>query len=417
MNIKIQDNIKMFNIQQLLGFGLRFILFTFFFLIVSCTPDDVAGELPKRLVFVYMIADNDLDYFALKDLNEMEAGFPKNTNDKLVVYVDMSKNSHPSYPCLLEITHDTSNKIVSPVFFKFPEQNSADTKVFQKALKKVFDYYKNENFTSKGVVFWSHGDGWLPQGTYIPKNKDDSSGVVTKSFGIDFVPKASSIDIKELAKALENNYFDFLLFDACLMSSIEVLYQFRNTADYIIASPTDISSFGFPYQYVVPLFFEEKLNVGKIAKTYFDYYNKKSGPLRSASIAAIKMDEIENLTQQIYQFNTAFASLSDKKNSTEHLQQLDRFDGKWVFDLKDFLQKTAKKYQLESKYNSILDQWRKTIIYHNHTPLLRKNIDLKNCNGISTYLPNSNHKKEIKEYYKTLDWYTASGFNQTWNGF
>ena len=33
---------------------------------------------------------------------------------------------------------------------------------------------------------------------------------------------------------------EFILFDACLMSSIEVLYDLRDKAKYVIASPAEL---------------------------------------------------------------------------------------------------------------------------------------------------------------------------------
>ena len=41
--------------------------------------------------------------------------------------------------------------------------------------------------------------------------------------------------------------FDYILFDACLMSQVEVAYELRDTADYLILSPAEVMSAGFPY--------------------------------------------------------------------------------------------------------------------------------------------------------------------------
>ena len=380
--------------------------------------DDISIDIiNKRLVFVYMIADNNLDYFAVQDLNEMEKGFPKDSEDKLLVYIDRGKNGNPSHPYIMEITHDSTDVVVSPIIFLYPEQNSADAQIFGSVLKEVFNYYKYHTFTSKGIILWSHGNAWLPNGISILTNRDKLLEDTTKSFGLDNVPEEANMDIKELAQVLGNYHFDFLLFDACFMSSIEVMYELRNTTNYIIAAPTEVLSNGFPYKNVTPLFFEENLNVKEIAKRYFEYYNNKSGLLKSASISVVKMNEVENLVERIYNLSSTLSSRSMVVIEKDDVLQLDRFDGEWIYDLRDFLEKTAEVNNLETEYEKIIKQWQKTVVYENHTRFMVESIDLENCNGISTYIPDAIQKKEINEYYKTLSWFKASGYDKIFTNF
>ena len=356
-------------------------------LLGSCSSDDPIPhkEAPHKLVFVYMVADNNLDYFAVQDLNEMEAGFPPNTKDKLVVYVDRGRNGRPSHPYLMEIKHDESDAIISPILRSFPEQNSADAQVFHSVLKEVFDYYKNENFGARGLVLWSHGNAWLPNGVSILTNRDKllEEEKQIKSFGLDNVPEISNMDIKELAKVLGNYHFEFLLFDACFMSSIEVIYELRNTADYLIASPTEILSNGFPYQHV----------------------------------AVIKMDELENLKNRIYDFAVALSAKQPAGGvlHKKKVLQLDRFDGAWIYDLWDFLQKTALANNLTEEYKKIMSQWPKTLIYEDNTPFMVKTVDLARCHGISTYIPDRVHAGKVNQYYKTLSWFKAGGYDKVFD--
>ena len=47
-------------------------------------------------------------------------------------------------------------------------------------------------------------------------------------------------------------HFDFIMFDACFMMSVEVAYEVRNYTDYYIGSPTENPGPGAPYDKVVP---------------------------------------------------------------------------------------------------------------------------------------------------------------------
>lgn len=94
--------------------------------------------------------------------------------------------------------------------------------------------------------------------------------------------------------------FEFILFDACLMGNIEVLYQLRNKADYIIASPTEILVAGFPYTQTIPLLLQKEINFDNVTTEYVNYYeNQNSSRLRSASLSVIQTKYLKSLVDFI----------------------------------------------------------------------------------------------------------------------
>ena len=40
---------------------------------------------------------------------------------------------------------------------------------------------------------------------------------------------------------------EYILFDDCYMSSIEVAYELKDVADYLIASTCEVMAYGMPY--------------------------------------------------------------------------------------------------------------------------------------------------------------------------
>ena len=88
----------------------------YFLLLVSLSLFSCQKDTPYHQPFpsyeitlVYMVADNDLAPYALKDLNEIERGFVPNGKDKLLVYIDSNTSTAlPSHPVLLEIVPDTT---------------------------------------------------------------------------------------------------------------------------------------------------------------------------------------------------------------------------------------------------------------------------------------------------------------------
>ena len=122
-----------------------------------------------------------------------------------------------------------------------------------------------------GLILWSHGTSWLPAGRGL------------RSFGSD---SGKEMNIVDLAKALPL-HFKFILFDACLMGAVEVVYELRNTTDYIIASSTETIAEGFPYHLILPELVKQNPDWTKVAQQYFDYYNNQQGVYQSATVSVI----------------------------------------------------------------------------------------------------------------------------------
>lgn len=85
-----------------------------------------------------------------------------------------------------------------------------------------FINYSKESYPANryGLIIWNHGFGAL------------------EGFGHDENFENDNMDVYSLAKALDdsNTYFDFIGFDACFMSTVEVAYTLEPFADYLIAS-------------------------------------------------------------------------------------------------------------------------------------------------------------------------------------
>lgn len=162
-----------------------------------------------------------------------------------------------------------------------------------------------------GIIFAGHGHGWILR-QLVGSNKDLSAvGVshnqwipaaeaeVTRAFGESNV----MVNIKELAEAIDLSQInlDYILFDACFMSNIEAIYDLRNAANYIIASPCEIMGKGFPYHRTLPYLFQEegtKSDYVGAAESYHTYYRDEySNSARCGSVSVIKCDEIEALAE------------------------------------------------------------------------------------------------------------------------
>ena len=203
-------------------------------LVIACHNDDDERGVQMRTVLVYIAGDNSLRSFATEDLAEMTEGMQSvdDNSYNLLVYIDTG----PS-PKLIRLKKDKKKNVVQEAIATYEGRNSVDVSKMKEVINTAFSEYPAQSY---GLVLWSHGEGWLAKS----QNK-------TRWWGQD--GGSNYMDISELKDVLRNApHLSFLLFDACFMQSVEVVYELKEHADYIIGSPTEIPAPGAPYQKVVP---------------------------------------------------------------------------------------------------------------------------------------------------------------------
>ena len=349
-----------------------------------------------------MIADNDLDFYATANINEMETFMAQNPEaGSVYVYIDRAKNRKTAHPILYQITADTSAKINSKIIKVYPENNSANEKVLAEALSQVQTICAINNEFLRGLVLWSHGSAWLPESVSLASQR----ATAVKSFGLDQTMANNEnhnaeMDIRKLAIILNNYHFDFILFDACFMASIEVFYELRNTTDYIIASPTEVLATGFHYKDILTDMLSATVNYQKIAQKYVAFFQQKKGVLQSASVVTVKTAELPQFATLFkYYLNTISREITDQKWLQYSQDEVD-----YLFDLgqvADYLQK-------EQTNKKLTEQLGRLITNYHHTSYFFGKIPLQKSSGISIYIPQSaTLQNDEYEFYKTLSWTNA----------
>jgi hypothetical protein len=90
------------------------------------------------------------------------------------------------------------------------------------------------------LLVFSHASGWLPGNSlYTPKFASDMD---TKSI---FADNGQQMELMDFATAIPVKAFEYIIFETCSMAGIEVVFQLRDKADYILASSAEIVSPGF----------------------------------------------------------------------------------------------------------------------------------------------------------------------------
>ncbi len=353
----------------------RLIIILFAVLLWGCRNNDT--PIANRTVLVYMAADNNLYRNAIKDIKEMlQATVPANNN--LLVYVDAPSSSSDSIPKLFEIKNNKIKEIC-----RYSKHNSASGEVLSMVLSDAMRLYPAIDF---GLILWSHGTGWLPQGAY----DDIKSGSPQYAFGLD---KGQEMDIIELAKSLPTK-FEFIIFDACLMSNIETIYQLRDKTDHIIASPSEILVTGFPYDKIIGLLFAYSIDYRAIAENYMNYYKQQTGVFQSATIAVVATKHLSELAHNIRSnINTDTMTYLH-----QDVQKYEVRENAVYYDLFDYLQ--------QAEIQNWEQNLKNVVMYNDFTPFFLSKLKIEKSYGISIFV----HLNDtlITEYQK-LDWYTDTG--------
>ena len=357
----------------------------------SCNDKDEPLDQPtiaSRTILVYMVSNNTLGAYGYdsNDLAEMvQASLNSDFNGgRLIIY-------HAPYnniPTLYEI----SNGKVTLLKEYDLSALSVDAQRMQEVIN---DTKRIAPANSYGLILWSHANGWLQTGiTNKANTPTDFTNTLNKNYLAFGEDQGKHMNITSLAQVINDENFDFIYCDCCYMGSIEVAYELRNATPYIIASATEIPADGMPYDYNLPLLFEDTTNFKKVCATTYDLYNCKHSIDRSCTISLIDtqyLEQLAQLTAQIYK----------NKEPIPHgfkPQQFTLDANCYFYDFAQYIEAISTNHpQLYEEWENALND---AVIYKASTPYMWNQLKLEYHCGLSTYI------------LKDSTDYTTKGYNQ-----
>ena len=354
--------------------------------LLSCNKVE-EKTLPQRTVLIYIAGDNSLSSFAEYNMGMIEEGCKDADldNGNIIAYID-TKNATPG---LYQFRKDKNGSVSRILIKEYEEENSASPENLRSVITTVKEQFPSE---SMGLVLWSHGTAWFPS------NLDS----YLRSFGQD---GNNHMELDDLNYVLNDFHFDFILFDACYMASVEVVYALRNCTDYIIGSATEILAEGFPYNEITPMLLNA--DVTGIADSFYNHYNQYSGISRSASVSIVKTSEIDNLAdacRNILSKQTEESLYNIDLYQVQALEYL-TWNNHKLYDMEDYLSQIAN----NEEYTNLKTAMDKAIIYKACTPenYFAKcgSITIDKFSGLSIYAYQKNYPK-LNDWYDQLEWAT-----------
>lgn len=387
--------------------------------LTACDRDERLAK-DRQMLLVYFAGNNSLAAEGASDYNSIKQNWLPTTrgSEKVMLVFHHFKDETP---VLVRLSKDRRGNTVEDIIKEYPfNTHSADARTLETVLADAEAAWPSAHH---GIVLWSHGSGFLPPGYYInPQERAKGDPVSEEADPYAFLVKAGGdglksfaqdeeqnieMDLIDLRKALSRFHYDFIAFDCCLMANVELAYELRNTSDYLIFSPTEIMSDGFPYDVMVQTIFSQQPEAAmrSIAQSYMAHYRSFSGVYASATISVVRtagLQALANACQTVFRNHQDQILMLDRS----HVQPYFRYNKHWFYDIDDFVQQVADDGEYQA-FNRALNQ---AVIYRDATDYFL-DLEISHYSGLSIYIPRREYTV-LNNYYKTLAWNQATGLVQ-----
>lgn len=370
----------------------------------------------ERTVLVYMAAENSLSggSFHEQDINEMaQAAYDIPQGSHLLIYLDDTE-----LPRILTIKTQEGRKPSTKVLKQYDkEHNSGDAKTLQMVMDWTINNYPSASY---GLVFWSHGDAWLPAKAPIQRSICIDNG------NNNYSNSGTKMDIADVADALESfPRLDFILFDACFMQAIEVAYELRHVAKYIASSPAEIPNPGAPYDRIVKPMFSSPLDMEGVINEYYRAYNDnevwvwENGPERYGALLSVAdCDHLDNLATITTEMLAQYA-ISDTVVDLTDVQcyyPLSNRARPKYHDMNDYMKSLITSQDDYARWKRVFDlavPYRKATSWWYSNDARTQYVDLENYGGISCYIPQEgDFYSSLNTKFASTSWYRAAGWDK-----
>ncbi len=404
----------------------------------------------RRVLLFYECAFNNIGSYMKENMEDQNKGLPAGyipakSGDILLVYSRISNSGYDYTPVksyLRRIYKTSKGKMVSDTLKTFKSSVIAAS---PSTMREVLEYVKDE-FPAKGygMVFSSHGSGWLPAGYYLSPtrfeadHKNEISAAAARdislriaetprlsvpegslsetdpfwgkmrSVGQDFIEGSyygHEMSISEFAGAIPF-HLDYILFDMCLTGGVEVAYGLKDKTDYLGLSPAEVLGDGmFDYTKITSFLLGRNTpDLEGLFKDSFEMYDSQSGLYRSSTVNLVRTDGLDNLAAVCGRLTDEYSDAIATVKAND-IQGYFRNGRHYFYDLADIFKECG---ATEEDLNELDGAINGCVVYRNATPHFMDIFDIGTYSGFSMYLPCAGTPL-LDSYYKKEAWNEAVG--------
>ena len=335
-------------------------------------------------ILVYLDADNDLESSGMVNLNQME--MIGSTQDvHILVQIDRvpghdSSNGDWTDTRRYLVVRDSNTSKIGSLRLDDPplgELNMADWRT----LKDFVEWGKRESPSDNFcLVIWDHGTGWQFRIASLPEHRYIASDETSYS----------AMNVTDIPKALGGAQVSVLAFDACLMQQIEVAYEIKDCAGYMVGSPSAEPSPGYNYYSWISRATATTSPLQLCGILCDEYVAAYPPPRRGIVQSAVDLSKITELAGAADEFaalltqSTAYwGGLQSARNSALNYSTADGSPNRSYLDLVDYASLCASTIgsSAQPAYARLSSAVSAAIVAEAHNP------DTPNARGLGIYIP------------------------------
>jgi len=364
-------------------------------------------------IMVFINGKNDLEEFALKDINEMEM-VGSNSKMKIVVEVgrmagyDVSDGDWKGARRFLIEKDDDPSKVNSPVI-----QNLGNVDMGSYSNLAAFGKWAKATYPAKKymLIVWNHGSGWLKLAKGLNKgisyDKETGNHINTPQLGL---------ALKEIGGV------DVYGSDACLMQMAEVVYEIKDYAKYIVGSEETEPGDGYTYNTFLGMVAARPemspVELGKAAvNAYSDHYQSLRKESTQSLIKSVFIPRLLSLTNG---FTNAVIKAGEKelaRSARDNAVQFAITDNKDLYDFVRLVVAGSNNADVKMKGQILMTAISSELVMLSRTNnglnfLWLEPKDYSLAKGIAAYLPSGS----LGTGYTELRWAKYSNWDEfiTW---
>lgn len=379
------------------------LLFVFSAIFLSCQKEKIEHEITQRTIFMYLPWSTNLTSYFYDNITDLEKAITEKGLDNEKVIVFMSTSSSEAEMFEIVYKNGTCNRQI------LKEYNNPEFTTETGLSGIIGDMKSFAPAESYSMIIGCHGMGWLPVDYSSTRTADSfkfhweyTDRPITRFFG-GLSPEFQT-DITTLAKGISNNdiKMEYIMFDDCYMSSIEVAYDLRYVTNHIVACPTEIMAYGMPYASIGKYLLDKNPDYEAICNEFYNFYSTYKHPYGTIAVTDCreldKMASIMKIINSIYSFD---------KSKEKLIQRMDGYTPVIFYDFADYVKKLCEENNdVYSVFTEVLD---KVVPYKTHTERFYSassgTLPINTYFGITTSEPSDNSKTSS---YMNTSWYKAT---------
>lgn len=352
---------------------------------------------------MYLPWSTNLTSYFYQNIDDMEDAISRRGLDKERVLVFLSTSSTEAELFEIKVNNGTCTRQILKEYTRPAFTTEAGLTDILNDMKRAAPA------KSYSLIVGCHGMGWLPveprqarASTKFTYHWEYMHTPLTRFFG--GLTAEYQTEITTLARSLSQCglQMEYILFDDCYMSSLEVAYDLRYVTRHLIACPTEIMAYGMPYARIGEYLLAENPDYNAICQSFHQFYSSYTYPYGTIAVTdCSRLDDLALLMKDIHSRH----SLNDSQATS--IQRMDGYSPVIFYDFGDYVRTLCgNDAEQLAQFETLLEQ---VVPYKAHTEkfytMARGPLPIERYSGITTSAPSTN---SLASSYSQTSWYLAT---------